>query len=497
MLKENWRLISRIERLSDNLIIIACFFLAYNSRRAVIFWNHYLNLQLPFEGELLAPMQDYSIVLIAALVIYNFVLTIAGAYSSMRFSTPWQLFRKSVLASVVAFFGIAALLFISKIDLSRSFLGIFCVTTTLAISLVRFIVLRLLRYWRRQGRNYRNVLICGVGEQAVKLAHQILGRPELGLRIVGFADLAADDLKSLDYERNLKQELSRELDWKVSRFYLGKAAIEGVISDKAIDEVMFTDVLNILPQVEEMIVVCSEQGIRSTIVADLFSSGLMRSEVSYFGDLPLIHFQTPPGDRWELYIKRLIDVLVSGSLLILLSPLFILISLIVLFSSGAPVLFKQRRVGLNGRVFTMLKFRSMKLGAQKELESLKEHNEMQGPVFKIAKDPRITPVGRFLRRFSLDELPQLWNVLIGDMSLVGPRPPVPSEVHQYERKFRRRLSMRPGITCSWQVSGRSEIKNFQDWVKLDLDYIDNWSLWNDFKLLFRTIPAVLTGSGAR
>jgi lipopolysaccharide/colanic/teichoic acid biosynthesis glycosyltransferase len=184
-------------------------------------------------------------------------------------------------------------------------------------------------------------------------------------------------------------------------------------------------------------------------------------------------------------------------LIFLLSPVFLLIALLVKLSSPGPVFFSQRRIGLNGRIFRMYKFRSMYLGAEEELERLRSANEMSGPVFKMRNDPRVTAIGKVLRRFSLDELPQLWNVLRGDMSLVGPRPPVPGEVSEYERHSRRRLSMRPGLTCTWQVSGRNEIADFASWVELDLEYIDNWSLGRDFVLLFRTIPAVLFGTGAR
>jgi lipopolysaccharide/colanic/teichoic acid biosynthesis glycosyltransferase len=177
-------------------------------------------------------------------------------------------------------------------------------------------------------------------------------------------------------------------------------------------------------------------------------------------------------------------------------PVFVLIAIGVKTTPG-PVLFRQTRMGLNGRLFQMYKFRSMYVGAEQTLSVLRSSNEMNGPAFKMRNDPRVTPFGRLLRRFSLDELPQLWNVFVGDMSLVGPRPPLPGEVGLYERKSRRRLSMRPGLTCTWQVSGRNEIADFDDWVALDLSYIDNWSLKNDLVLLLRTIPAVLLGTGAR
>ncbi|NLF25519.1 MAG: exopolysaccharide biosynthesis polyprenyl glycosylphosphotransferase, partial [Deltaproteobacteria bacterium] len=201
--------------------------------------------------------------------------------------------------------------------------------------------------------------------------------------------------------------------------------------------------------------------------------------------------------RWELGLKRVFDVVVSALLLVVCSPLFAVIALLVRITSPGPVFFVQKRVGLNGRLFNMYKFRSMHSTAESELEALKAQNEMSGPAFKLKNDPRVTALGRFLRRFSLDELPQLWNVFKGEMSLVGPRPPVPGEVNAYARRYRRRLSMRPGMTCTWQVSGRNEIKDFDSWVKLDLEYIDNWSFWQDIRLLLRTIPAVLSGVGAR
>ena len=169
--------------------------------------------------------------------------------------------------------------------------------------------------------------------------------------------------------------------------------------------------------------------------------------------------------------------------------------LLIKWTLPGPVLFNQVRMGLNGRKFNMYKFRSMHQDAENRLGALKSSNEMSGPVFKIANDPRVTPVGRFIRKFSIDELPQLFNVLKGDMSLVGPRPPIYKEVLEYQRWQRRRLSMRPGITCIWQVSGRNDI-GFEEWMKLDLQYIDNWSFWLDLKLLFKTIPAVLIGKGA-
>jgi exopolysaccharide biosynthesis polyprenyl glycosylphosphotransferase len=494
MLKQNWRLISRLERLGDNLIIVAAFFAAYYGRTLLLKANADLDLGLPFEGAQLAPIKDYVMVLVASVLGYGVTLNLLGAYGSMRLSSVWRLIRVAILSSVVVFVLLAATLFLLKIDISRSFIALFVMMCAVGISIERYAVLKFLRYWRRHGRNFRNVIICGVGEQAVKLALEISSRPELGIHIRSFADLGCVDARQEQSIQQFREDLQGVA--RVGRVILGVDALCAALEDYAIDEVIFTDVVDVMPQVEEMVLVCAEQGVRTTIAADLFSIGLIKSGISYFGGMPLIHFQTPPGDTWELVFKRFIDVTVSGALLIVLSPLFVLLALGVKTTAG-PVIFRQTRVGLNGRLFDILKFRSMVDGAEMALGDLKSVNEMRGPAFKLKNDPRITAFGRFLRRFSLDELPQLWNVFVGDMSLVGPRPPIPGEVSLYERRSRRRLSMRPGLTCTWQVSGRNNISDFDTWVKLDLDYIDNWSLSGDLMLLVRTIPAVLFGTGAR
>lgn len=493
MLKENWRLVSRVERLGDLLIILFSFFAAYYGRGSLIYWSKVLGVPQLFEGQELAPISTYFIVLLVALLTYAVVLQLLGAYSSMRLSSHWRLLRVSLFSSGIVFLTLAATLFLLKLDLSRSFLILFCTLVGLLLSAQRFIVLRLLRIWRRQGKNFRNVIICGVGEQAQRLAGQIVSQPELGLLIRAFVDLGG---RASERSEQFKGALRSQGYSFPVRIVDGAQGLHRALSEYAVDEVLFTDIVDVMPLVEEGVVVCAEQGVRTTIAADLFSIGIVKSGLSYFGDMPLIHFQTPPGDRWELSVKRILDIGVSTLLLVALSPIFLIVALLVRCSSPGPVIFRQTRVGLNGRLFELLKFRSMAADSEQRLDSLREQNEMQGPVFKIKDDPRVTPVGRFLRRYSLDELPQLWNVLRGEMSLVGPRPPVPGEVTMYERSDRRRLSMRPGITCIWQVSGRNEIRDFESWVKLDLEYIDNWSLGRDLLLMLRTIPAVLFGRGA-
>lgn len=497
MLKENWRFIARVERVADLFITAVVFVAAYYGRESLIFWNQKLHWNLPFEGKLLAPINDYALILIVAITATAAFLHISGAYGSMRMRSRFQLLALFIQCSLFVFFALAGSLFLLKIDVSRSFLGLFCILQSLALTAQRYIVLGFLRYWRRRGFNYRNVIICGLNSQALKIATEIKNRPELGIRVRCFADVRDRHiLESSKVIEDFKNKIKAG-GMQIGRLVIGEHALARALKEYAIDEVIFTDFTDVMPRVEEMLNICFEQGVRTTLAANVFSVGIVKSGISYFGDIPLIHFQTPPGDRWELGLKRSFDLVVSGLLLLILSPIFLIIYLAVKISSHGPVFFVQKRVGLNGRLFDLYKFRSMFADAEEQLDQLRRYNEMEGPAFKMTDDPRITRVGKFLRRYSLDELPQLWNVFIGDMSLVGPRPPVPGEVNTYQRKFRRRLSMRPGITCTWQVSGRNEIKDFESWVKLDLEYIDNWSLLRDLKLLLRTIPAVIIGTGAR
>jgi exopolysaccharide biosynthesis polyprenyl glycosylphosphotransferase len=210
---------------------------------------------------------------------------------------------------------------------------------------------------------------------------------------------------------------------------------------------------------------------------------------------PMLTVSATPRQPVALLLKRLTDLAGAACALVVLSPVYVVAAVLVKATSPGPILFTQQRVGLNGRTFRLYKFRSMYKDAEARRSALADRNEMTGPVFKIKDDPRVTPVGKWMRRFSIDEIPQFWNVLAGDMSLVGPRPPIPSEVKQYERWQRRRLSMKPGITCLWQVSGRNAI-DFDNWMKLDLAYIDTWSLRLDVQILLRTVPVVLTARGA-
>jgi exopolysaccharide biosynthesis polyprenyl glycosylphosphotransferase len=253
-------------------------------------------------------------------------------------------------------------------------------------------------------------------------------------------------------------------------------------------------------QMEQTIEVCEREGVEVWLLADFFKTQVSQTYVDDFYGAPMLVFRSGPDTSWSAVGKRMIDVFGSGLLLLLLFvvPVIPLAALAIKLTSRGPVLFRQERSGLNGRPFVMLKFRSMTTDAEQRKHEFEALNEMSGPVFKIANDPRITPVGRFLRKFSIDELPQLFNVLKGEMSLVGPRPLPVGEVARFDDlAHRRRLSVKPGLTCLWQISGRSEVTDFKEWVRLDLEYIDNWSLLLDLKILLLTVPVVFTGSGAR
>lgn len=250
-------------------------------------------------------------------------------------------------------------------------------------------------------------------------------------------------------------------------------------------------------RLQDAITACETEGVEAWVLADYFRASLARPVYNDFGTIPVLVFRVTPELSWALLVKTAMDKTLAFGGLLVLAPFFLIIAASVKLTSPGPVIFKQARAGLHGRPFTMYKFRSMKSGAEMEREELKVFNQMSGPVFKIEKDPRVTRFGAWLRRTSIDEFPQLINVLLGQMSLVGPRPLPLYEVANFElTAHRRRLSMKPGLTCLWQISGRNTVKDFADWVKLDVQYIDNWSLGLDLSILLRTVPLVLGGKGA-
>jgi exopolysaccharide biosynthesis polyprenyl glycosylphosphotransferase len=301
----------------------------------------------------------------------------------------------------------------------------------------------------------------------------------------------------------LRQEIERERGEMevVAELDLNQttpARLVQLLHDHSINGVLINARHIYFERVETFIRACELEGVEAWLMADFFQTQISQPSFDEFAGRPVLVFRSAPSLSWAGVGKQLIDFIGAFLLLLLTLPLLVVVGLIIRFTSPGPVFFRQERAGLNGRPFTMYKFRTMVTNAEQLKQELAALNEMSGPVFKLTHDPRVTPIGRWLRKFSLDEFPQLFNVIRGDMSLVGPRPLPIYEVARFDDPaHRRRLSMRPGLTCLWQVSGRSQLTKFEEWVRLDLQYIDNWSLWLDLKILLRTIPVVLLGTGAK
>jgi exopolysaccharide biosynthesis polyprenyl glycosylphosphotransferase len=302
----------------------------------------------------------------------------------------------------------------------------------------------------------------------------------------------------------MREEIRRRPDENieiVATLSLGEATIPQLVEllhEYSVNGVILSAKHAYFEHVEQAIRACELEGVEAWLVADFFKTQISRTSFDDFYGQPVMVFRTTPDTSWQSALKRPFDIVGALFFLIIFSPVYLLIALLIKISSPGPIFFRQQRSGLNGRPFTIYKFRTMAVDAEQRKHELAALNEMRGPVFKVTNDPRVTPIGKFLRRSSMDEFPQFFNVLRGEMSLVGPRPLPVDEVKRFDDfSHRRRLSVKPGLTCTWQISGRNNVVDFKDWVRLDLEYIDNWSLWLDMKILWRTVPVVLGGVGAK
>lgn len=417
------------------------------------------------------------------MLFWQCLFTSLGLYYSMRLSSRWSEILEVLKATSLGTMSIyvAGSVF-DMVLITPQFLGVFWGTSSVMTLAARIVLRYFLGRVRVRGRNLRNILLVGTNERAVQFAELIRGKSHLGYSLVGFVD-------------------SRWMKWAegVQDAYplVHPDMLSDFLRDNVVDEVMIC-----LPIKEYVIQhgaitdTCIEQGVIVRVLADYFFSQLAHARVEYFEGSSILTIYTGAMDGLPLFFKRSFDICVSLLLLIMCLPLFLLVALVIKLNSRGPVFFVQERLGLNKRIFPLYKFRTMVPDAEKMQKDLEELNEANGPVFKIKDDPRITREGRFLRTTSIDELPQLLNVLKGDMSLVGPRPlPVRDYEGFDQRWFNRRFSVRPGMTCIWQIDGRSDIP-FEKWIQLDLRYIDTWSLALDLLILVRTIPAVLKGRGA-
>ena len=466
MLKRQARLVAAGVRFLDAAAIVAALLVAHVVR------ERFLGERFPVSAGL---GSDWPILGASMLLWFGaaWLVRVYGAYRTYALRTEVaRLARATVIVALLGFAGA----FLARPETSRVTMALFYSTAFALMAGSRVVVRLAARAARRRGRNTRTFAVVGSGDFAAALARRMASRPEWGLVLAGF----------------VAEEGAGGSPGPV----LGRLSDLGSILERhVIDLVVFAVSPAGMGAVEEAVALCEQMGVRVKVCLELPARRIARLTFEELDGVPVLDLSTTPTDVLALATKRAFDVAASAVVLLLAWPLMLAIAAAIKLESHGPVLFRQTRVGRNGRPFSLLKFRSMRSGAERHLEALRERNDASDPVFKLRRDPRVTRVGRLLRRASLDEVPQFWNVLVGDMSVVGPRPPLPREVERYQRWHRRRLSVRPGITCTWQVSGRSEV-DFDRWVELDLQYIDSWSLWKDVQIVLRTIPAVIQGRGA-
>lgn len=463
---------------SDALLVLLAFLLAY--------WLRY---RLELGGEVRTgskqPFDFFTDKVVVLVVLSIIIFQVRGLYRLPR----WASFLDE--ASIVASGATTAMALVILYSFLQRFypsrlIFIFAWVLMIALLIIKRLGMQWLRgmIWKR-GIGVDRVLVVGMGQAGQRIMQYIFNQPQLGYRVVGVVDPAP-----------AAADWGIATEWRVERpAYLGDlGAVEAIVRDEQIDEVMIALPPTAHDEVLQVMQQCREQEVGFTLVPDLFELSLDHVRINEVAGLPLIEIKEASIRGWNYAIKRAMDIGISLAVLLVSSPLMLLIALTIKLDSDGPILFRQARVGKNGRIFEMLKFRTMCRDAEQMKESLQDADH-QDPLWKLKNDPRRTRIGRMLRRTSLDELPQFFNVLRGEMSIVGPRPQVPSEVARYEEWHYQRLTVTPGLTGLWQVNGRSDL-DFNEMVKLDLYYAEHWSPWLDIKLMLRTIPAVIMARGA-
>ncbi len=437
-----------------------------------LFAAHYVRARWPgyHSADPITPFfQDYFWLFLVVIPLAILVLESAGFYKRPVFSPRRQMAWQLAKACAVCIMGLIILMYLLRREAAAR--GVIVLFGVFSFGLV-YAKEELVRWFH----------------------HSRLGKPQFKKRIVLIG--------GPDETRSLLTAVASEHDFVVSaQLDLNQISIEEMVSylhEHSVNGVILSASRTYFGRVEQAIQACELEGIEAWLVADFFKTQISRTSVDDFYGRPVLVFHSGPQMPLAAMLKQVIDTVGALVLLVCFSPFMLAAAIAIRCTSRGPVLFRQQRSGLNGEPFTMYKFRSMVTDAEQLKHELAVLNEMSGPVFKVARDPRITAVGRILRKFSIDETPQLLNVARGEMSLVGPRPLPVDEVRRFDdMAHRRRLSVKPGLTCLWQVGGRNNVTDFKEWVRLDLEYIDHWSLWLDFKILWLTVPVVLLGKGAR
>ncbi len=433
----------------------------------------------------LYPLAYYFWIVPLAVSLWIAVGLLAGIYRDIQEED----LRRAYTDPLEVFFIATTLLFaityaFKLIFISRLLMGFYAVLNLAAMVLFRLIARRLGDPLRHAFGGYREFLLVGGAPETLEIARTLEANESRGMRLFGLARVGAAAEAEFTHPQLRRSYPVYPL-----------TGLPELIRRHVIDEVIFAVSKEDLEKLEDAFLLCEQEGVKTRVLLSFFPHLISRVYLERLRDMPLLTFTTTPASESLLLLKRAFDFLLALILLIILSPLFLVLAVLIKLTSQGPALYRQTRCGLGGRKFTVYKFRSMRPDADLRREELEALNEMDGPVFKISGDPRCTPIGRFMRKFSLDELPQLVNVLKGDMSFVGPRPPLPEEVEQYESWQRRRLRMVPGLTCLWALEGRNRL-SFRRWMELDLEYIDRWSPLLDLEIILKTIPVVLLGRGA-
>ncbi|MGQ1909058.1 sugar transferase [Marinifilum sp. RC60d5] len=466
MIKGREKTLARISILSQVALSAACYWL--------VTWA---------VTNFLRPMQiadhDNNTIYLLIIAIWYTLIKEFNLGKMLRVKTYSELFTEYFAMVFIS----SAILYLGSLFLTDSVpVLILCLFACLNMTLLfgfRLLSYHFFKKIRGKGYNRRNVLIVADDESYVHFIDRMLFVKDWGYHVWAI----------MSDGKHIKDQYESHVRVLPEHFQLTE-----IIDANVVDEVIYCKGNFDNTEVRDLIYTCSEVGVKFRVYSELLSVVSMQSHLTYFKELPFLTFANTTKNYFALKVKEILDFIFSFLIILLISPILLAIVIAIKIEDRGTIFFKQRRVGLNGRIFSCLKFRTMVENAEALRVSLENQNEQSGPVFKIKNDPRVTKVGRFLRRTSLDELPQFFNVLKGEMSIVGPRPPIPSEVQQYQRWQRRRLSMKPGITCIWQVSGRNNIP-FEEWMRLDMMYIDTWSLKLDLMLFISTIKVVLTGDG--
>lgn len=442
--------------LADALLTVLAFEAAYHTR-----------VHLALERVFFLHFQTHVLLIIFCAVVWVALGSFQRLYEYLDSATPARLLKNTLKQAIFGTLLVIVFQYLLRLDppLSRSFLFLLFFYDFVLLALFRWSSPHLIGAFQRGFGSPYHIVIVGDGEKVSALREQLCRTSPF--RIAVTAQLG---------EAECREKLPR------------------LLAEQVVDEVIFEVDSSHLGALEEVFLQCDEEGVRTRVAVDFFPHVNSEMTLDRVGGAPLLTFSAAPLDDIRLVLKRVFDLVVAAAGLVILSPVIGLAALLIKLTSPGPVIYRQSRCGLNGRRFTFYKFRSMVANAD-EIKAQLAHLSERQVAFKLSRDPRVTPVGRWLRKFSIDELPQLYNVLRGDMSIVGPRPPLPQEVDQYERWQRRRLRMRPGLTCLWAVAGRDRI-DFNAWMRMDISYIENWSLKLDWSIILKTIPHVLAGRGA-